>query len=201
MFKSSLSHLSVVAVLLLASPSFSATDEAALYDAPLPADAIFLRWLDTGAGSVPAPDELTLSHQPEQGQEAYHPLSASHLQGAKPGRYYTIVRGADGAGRVIAEPERGQKSKVHITLLNASPQPVRLVLAGAGHEVIQQTDAFASGGRLVNPVAAKLAVLGDDGQPLGEVAVRLRRGQNVTVLVTENDVRLIENAIGPLLEE
>lgn len=54
---------------------------------------------------------------------------------------------------------------------------------------------------MVNPVSARLAVLADDDRPLGEVAVRLHRGQNVTVLVTDDGVRLIENQIGDLLEE
>ncbi len=187
----------VAACVMAATAVFADTDEAALYAPELPSDAIFLRWVDT---DVPLP-ALGLPHQPVAGQEAYRPLSARHLSGAEPGAFYSVLAGPEGTARLVEEPARGQKSKVHLILLNASGQPVRLVLADAGHEVIQQTNAFASGGRMVNPVSARLAVLADDDSPLGEVAVRLRRGQNVTVLVTDEGVRLIENQIGDLLEE
>lgn len=189
----------VSAMIASASLPAAAAQEAALYEKPLPKGAVFLRWI----GTDQAPEALKLAHTPTG--EAFRPLAPQHLDGAEPGRYYSVLPTPDGAVAIVQEPERGPKSKVHLTLLNASGQSVRLVVAGqngaTGAEVIQQTDAFASGGRLVNPVSAKLAVVGDDGSAVGEVAVRLRRGQNVTVLVTDQTVRLIENTIGPLLEE
>jgi hypothetical protein len=54
---------------------------------------------------------------------------------------------------------------------------------------------------MVNPVAAELAVLSDDGQELGLVSVALRRGQNVTVFVDAGGARLIENEFGAVLGE
>ena len=170
--------------------------EAALYDRPLPEDAVFLRWL----GSKGTPPELRLGALPPASSE-FHPLSAHYLKGATAGHYYSVVDGPDGQARLIAEPQRGKKSKVHLILMNASPQPVRLVLAGKQVEVVKRTDAFASGGRMVNPVAADLEVLTDDDQPLGAVSVALRRGQNVTVLVDSDGVRLVENRFGAVLGE
>ncbi len=183
--------------LFLAGPGAAQEQtEAVLYDRPLPQDAVFLRWL----GSKAMPQELRLAMLPPASTD-FHPLSATHLEGATAGHYYSVVPGPAGQPRLIAEPQRGKKSKVHLILLNASPQPVRLVLAGKQAEVVKRTDAFASGGRMVNPVAAELAVLSDDGQQIGVVSVALRRGQNVTVLVDSEGVRLVENRFGAVLGE
>lgn len=206
MKRNSLAHIACCAALCFGAAQAQETVEVALYDRPAPADAVFLRWIGTtdlpeslGLDALPTTLSTTLPATQVVEAGAYHPISARHLKGVEAGGYYTVALNTAQTPILISEPQRGEKSKVHLILLNASPAPVRLVLDGKGVEVIQRTDAFASGGRMVNPVSADLAVLGDDGQRLGTVSASLRRGQNVTILVDATGVRLIENQIGAVM--
>lgn len=166
-----------------------------LYEAPPPDDAAFLRWIDAGA----APDVFGVTGF-DADNDAFRPVSATATDGAKAGAFYSAARAANGEVVVIEEPARADRSKVLLTLLNLTDDPIRLVLLDQNVEVIAHTGVNAAGGRAVNPVSVSLSVLADDDTVLGTFDAELRRGQNVTFVARPNGVQLIENRFGPNLE-
>lgn len=97
---------------------------------------------------------------------------------------------------VIEEPDRLDPTKVHLTLLNLTGAPVRLVLIEQSVNVISSVSPNEAGARAVNPVAVTLTVITDEDDVLGEFDVRLRRGQNITFIARPSGARLIENRFG-----
>lgn len=187
-----------VAVAIL--PSISLADDEGLYGAALPDDAVFIRWLDDDAAQETPVFGYTFTADQIDGN-AYVAISNAALNGAEAGDYYSVLSGADGDLVVIQEPQRNTKSKVHVMLLNASDDPVQLNLAGTDKTVISATDNGQVNTRAVNPVSAKLAVItADTAALMAEVDVTLRRGQNITIAVLDNQVQLIENRFGAVVE-
>lgn len=185
----------VLGFLVMASAAAHAADNE-LYDAPPPDDAAFLRWIEPG----PAPDLFGVAMQ-DADHGAFHPVSATVTQGALAGAYYTAARNAAQELVIIEEPARADRTKVHLTLLNLSGAPVRLMLPAQGVEVIAPTAADSAKARAVNPVAVSLSVMGAEDQPLGHFDLQLRRGQNVTFVARPGGAEMIENRFGPNLGE
>jgi len=168
----------------------SSADEA-LYDAAIPQDAVFIRWL--AATENASVFGQTFDATRSKGRD-YLPVSHTVLKGAQPGGFYSVFE-----DRIIEEPARDDASKVHLILLNLSAAPARLVVAGKDVEVIGATGEGEALSRAVNPVQATLSVTTDTGE-LGRFDLSLRRGQNITFVVHENAATMIENGFGPVAE-
>lgn len=179
--------------LVLSTPGWTADNE--LYDDPPPEDAAFVRWL----GESAAPEILGVS-MPDIQSGMFHPVSAALTDGAQAGSFYTAAVDSKGHVAVIQEPNRADRSKVLLTLLNISDSPVRLVLLDHNTEVIGNTAVNDASGRSVNPVSATLAVVSASGAELGIFEVQLRRGQNLTFVARPESADLIENRFGPNIE-
>ena len=184
--------VAAIALMLTGQSAWSADNE--LYAAPPPEDAAFLRWI----GEEDAPDVMGIASLGQSGA-VFHPVSAALTDGAEAGAYYTAARNAAGEIVIIEEPQRGNRSKILVTLLNLTDAPVRLVMEEQDIEVIGATAADAAGGREVNPVPASVAVVSDAGA-LGRFDLKLRRGQNVTFVAHADGATLIENSFGENLD-
>ena len=175
-------------------------DEAALYGEAPPENAAFVRLLSEYAG----PESnvffggATLSFEDIE-RDTYVAISAVELPSVSAGEYYSLASGAGGA-LMIAEPARETAAKVHLILVNAGEEPVRLIVPGPNAEVIASLESGEASSRAVNPVSTPLAVERiRDGHRLGMFEVTLSRGQNLTFVATSNDARLVRNAFGPVL--
>ncbi|MEM1428334.1 MAG: hypothetical protein AAGG09_02640 [Pseudomonadota bacterium] len=171
----------------------------ALYDAPPPPDAVFVRWLD-GDGT---PAALGPVLAPVAGAESeFGHVSASETRGIAPGAHLSVVRATDGTPVLIQEPARDAVGQVHLILVNAADGPVDLVVAEAGAVVLADVAPFTSEVRAVNPVSADLVVQDTrSGNALGHAALHLQRGQDVTLFVSPAGLRVIPDGFGagPLL--
>ncbi|TCL08828.1 alginate O-acetyltransferase AlgF [Shimia isoporae] len=185
----------LIALSFVSVGTLGRTADNELYDAPPPDDAAFIRWIDTD----PAPEVLGVRSLGLDG-DAFHPVSVALTDGASVGAFYTAAVNALGHLVVVEEPPRADKSKVLVTLLNLTNNPVRLVLTDQKVDVIGATAANAAGGRSVNPVSAKLSVLSVSDAVLGVFDVQLRRGQNITFVARPEGAELIENRFGPNIE-
>lgn len=190
MHRSKLAPLFVLAVSTLPGPVWAADNE--LYDDPPPKDAAFVRWIE-----AETPPEILGILMPEEPGDFYYPISAALTDGGRAGSFYTAAVDATGNVHVIREPDRGDRSKVLLTLLNLSDDHARLVLADQNIDVIGTTDINSAGGRTVNPVAATLLVVTSSGAVLGSFDVQLRRGQNITFVARPDGADLIEDRFGP----
>lgn len=169
--------------------------EEALYDTLPPKDAVFIRFLGE-------PDtKLTvfgsrIPYDPEYGT-SYIALSQAELAEPPEGLFHSVL--PDGK-TVISEPDRSDRSKVHLFIVNASDGPVRLTVSDGGPEVIAPVQSAAAASRSVNPVSAQLSMERvSDEQVLSDFDLRLRRGQNLTFLATADGGSLIENSFGPVV--
>lgn len=171
----------------LAAPLFSPAmaNEDALYAAPLPDDAAFVRFVGTAPGTAFGTD------LPADLGENYAVLHADTAEGLEPGQYVSVL--ADGT--VLPEAPRDAAAKVLIQLINLGDTPVALKLADGSVEVIGAVGPNAVGSRAVNPVKVPVAVFVGDaalGDPLELV---LQRGQHPTLVVQDGQVRLLMSEI------
>lgn len=190
MHRSNFAPLFVLAVSTLPGPVWAADNE--LYDDPPPKDAAFVRWIE-----AETPPEILGILMPEEPGDAYYPVSAALTDGARAGAFYTAAADATGNVYVIREPDRVDRSKVHLTLINLSGDHARLVLVEQNIDVIGNTDVNSASGRTVNPVAVSLSVMTASGAVLGVFDLQLRRGQNITFVARPDGADLIENRFGP----
>ena len=189
-------HQLIIAALLTFAvsvlPSTVTAADNELYDDPPPEDAVFVRWIEEET----APSVLGIQ-MPKNPGDVFFPISAALTDGGRAGSFYTAAVDATGDVLVIREPDRGDRSKVLLTLLNLSDDPARLVLSDQNIDVIGTTDINSAGGRTVNPVTATLSVVTVSGAVLGSFDVQLRRGQNITFVARPDEADLIENRFGP----
>jgi len=172
----------------------TAEEEDALYGAALPADAVFIRHF--GEADYPI---QTLGHRFAEGDfeaGSYTAISAGALYGAEAGAFYTLISGG-GETRLVQEPPRDDRSRVHLFLLNAGEGDARLVVSDGGPEVIAPTPTGQVDSRAVNPLAVSLSV--ESAGQTHDFDVVLRRGVNVTFLVANGDVQVIEHQFGPVI--
>jgi hypothetical protein len=192
--------LATACLLTVAQTRMSQADEA-LYDEVPPEDAVFIRAFIGDAkvqevGGLPASVVAAIA-----GNEAiYSSLSAGAFSLGDPGRFFAIVADAAGDLHLVPEPERSERSKVHLILVNATGGDVRVSAPEHGMEVVAPTAPLSASSRAVNPIEVALAVENAaTGAVLETLDVRLRRGQNLTILVGPQGVDLIENAFGPVI--
>jgi hypothetical protein len=193
--------LAAVCGLAIAVAWPAAASDDALYDQIPPEDAVFVRSFAAGAaaqdiGSLPAAVVARIA----EGETVYSSLSAGEFSFPEPGRFYAIV--ADGAGmmHLVPEPERADRSKVHVILVNATDTDVRVTAPEHDMEVVAPTAPLSAASRAVNPIDVVLAVEDPaSGTVLETMDLSLRRGQNLTILVRTGGVDVIENAFGPVI--
>ncbi|SMP11866.1 alginate O-acetyltransferase AlgF [Shimia sagamensis] len=190
MHRSRIAAFLIFAVSIPPSSVWAADNE--LYDAPPPEDAVFVRWIEEET----APRVLGI-RMPEEPGDVFYPVSAALTDGGLVGSFYTAAVDAKGNVHVIREPDRGDRSKVLLTLLNLTDEHARLVLSDQNIDVIGTTDINSAGSRTVNPVAATLSVVTSSGAVLGRFDVQLRRGQTITFVARPDGADLIENRFGP----
>jgi hypothetical protein len=182
----------VIAFSAMVSAPAKADD--ALYGAAVPEDAVFLRQFGNPDGTRVFGRSFRADELPD---ETFVAISASALSGAVPGTFYSVVGQASNAP-LIAEPGREKNGKVHLVLVNASGAPARLLIQDNGAEVIAWTNPGEAASRAVNPVTVTLAVEGQTGTT--PVEAKLRRGQNVSILVTDGSARIVPDAFGPVID-
>lgn len=191
----------IIAPLLTIGSVAIASD--ALYPDAAPDDAVFVRVMAQESGEAPSSFQFggrTLSI-PTDAHNTYLAVSAATLEGVEPGSFHTVVSALNGPAHVISEPARNSASKVHLFLVNASAEPVRLVLSGRDAEVIAPVASGESNSRAVNPVSATLAIERlSDSAILGTFDVTLARGQNQTFLVNGEKATRVANRFGPVIE-
>ena len=184
--------------LLLITPV--AADESVLYNQAPPKDAVFVRLLGN-----PGTTALEFNgHRialPDGTQTAYAAISAQDLGLSEAGTFHSLLLDEYGNLRAIEEPKERPNNKVHLYLINADADPVRLIVPGREIEVIAGTEQMAIGTRSVNPIRTALAIqqVADEGI-LATFDVSLNRGQNITFLLQDGEVSLIENRLGPVIE-
>jgi hypothetical protein len=194
------SILAAACMLTVAQAHISHADEA-LYDEVPPEDAVFIRSFIGDAdpqetGGLPASVVAAIA----ENESIYSSLSAGVFSFPEPGRFYAIVADAAGGLHLLPEPERSDRSKVHMILVNATDGEVRVTAPDHGMEVVAPTAPLSAAGRAVNPIEVMLAVENPaSGAVLGTLDLRLRRGQDLTILVGPQGVDLIENAFGPVI--
>ncbi len=179
----------------LAAATAATTIEDGLYGAAVPADAVFVRRMDDGDGPLQVLGRQFLAH--ELPHTVYAAISASDLTGADQGRYYSVIARPDGTAHIVAEPPRADRSRVHLILLNMGTGTARMTVADDGAVVINDTAPMAANARAVNPVAVTLRV--ETAHGAQTFPVTLRRGQNVTFVVTESGISLVPSAFGPVI--
>lgn len=186
------------AVLMLISPTFAAADDDALYGEPIPADAAFVRWLNTPSDQVKKAFGYDFSGLVD-GTE-YVVISAGLLNNVESGAFISVVA-QDGDGHdFILEPKRSDRSKVSLLLLNGSESAASLVANGDSIDVIKDVAAGDVGIRAVNPISASLEVkTGDNPAIVATFDVALKRGEDLTFAVLPNGVALIPTTFGTVI--
>lgn len=193
-----LTLISAFAILTTAS-SAGASDEA-LYGSSIPEDSVFIRFLM----DRPAEDSTAFgwTFDTDSEQASYTVVSAALLSEAPDSRYSTVVITDEGEGIVIPEPDRTSASKVHLLLLNATEIAVSLVANDGALEVISSTKFGSSNIRAVNPIKAELSVVQVPGQTiLGTFDVSLRRGEDLSFIVTDSGVELVPTTYGSVITD
>lgn len=197
----SLSILGIAFALTIAGGSRASHADDALYDQAPPEDAVFIRSFigEAAAQDIGGLPETVVAEIAESAA-TYSALSAGAFSFPEPGRFYAIVADGAGALHLVPEPQRADRSKVHLILVNASGEDVRVTAPDLGMEVIAPTAPLSAAGRAVNPIDVVLAVESPaSGAVLKSMDLRLRRGQNLTLLVRPQGVEVIENAFGPVI--
>lgn len=176
--------------------TYAHSAEDGLYDAPVPDDAVFVRWLGPQTSSYVLGYQFPDSHI----GVSYVAISARYLTDVTVGTFYSVVSGPEGAPIVIAEPARANRSKVSLYLINMRSSYVRVMVAGTATQVIAPTAPQNVAMRPVNPVRVNLSVEPvAQSDVLAAFDVSLRRGQNLTFFIQNNRIDLIENQFGPVL--
>jgi hypothetical protein len=188
-----------LAALCLAGPSLVATSaavaqDAGLYDAPIPADAGFVRVIarDGRAGAALQIDERGLTPGAD-GVSPYAIFKAGRYPAGAggpevtvaPGSFTTLVVGADGRLDVLAdEPLASPKaSGIHVYNLSALPS-VTLFAPEFGRAVVEDVAAGTTKGRAFGEGALVLEVRAGDRSLATFPKRGISRRQAVSVIVT-----------------
>ena len=177
--------LCAAALLVCAAFAPAFADEDALYDAPLPDDAAFVRFVGT------APGMAFGTQLPADLGEDYAVLHADTAEGLEAGQYVSVL--ADGT--VVLEAPRDGAAKVLIQLLNLGDAPVALKLADGSVEVIAPVAPNTVGSRAVNPVKVPVAVFAGDTVIGAPIELVLQRGQHPTIVLDDAGARVLMSQI------
>ena len=191
-------HIVAAAILTTVSPA-DANDEA-LYGAAVPEDAVFVRFLTDRPTNVLTAFGWTF--EPASEQASYSVVSSALLSEAPASQFNTVVVSAEGEEIIISEPDRTSASKVHLLLLNATENAVSLVANGGALEVISSTTFGSANIRAVNPIKAELSVVQSPSQTvLDTFEVSLRRGEDLSFIVTDDGVELVPTSYGAVITD
>ncbi len=190
----------IAAVPLVLLADYAKANDDALYGQATPEDAVFVRFLGD-----PSNADLVVHGRQFDGDAAdasYTIISEALLPEAPVSRFNTAIVGEDGVEIVIAEPARNSTSKVHLLLLNAVDQNVRLLANGGALEVIGSTEFGTAEMRAVNPITIDLSVVqGPNMEVLAEFEVALKRGEDLSFVVTEAGVEVIPTSYGTVIAD
>ncbi|MBR3369690.1 MAG: alginate O-acetyltransferase AlgF [Rhodobacteraceae bacterium] len=182
-------------VLILLSFSFGgvpvSAQEEALYDAPVPDDAAFVRFIGVDApttvfGIDVSGDGLS--------SPAYRVVRATGLDGAEAGASYTVLGGQPDGTTLFQEPAR-DPARVMLALVNLTNADITLKTADGSIDIIGATGPRQMGFREINPVQVPVAVHAGDAQLGDVIPLSLRRGQNPALVVTVDGVELIQSEL------
>lgn len=193
MFSNS-SVLLTASICLLFAENVNAND-ASLYAETPPDDASFVRFIGF-ADTTNVEFGGKAFDLAGVDQNAYVPVSASHLEAISAGSYFSVLR--DQSQIIpIEEGPRDTRSKVHLFLVNGTDAALDLRLSDNSATVIDAVGSGQSGQRAVNPVSVSFGVFPDGGDtPLAEFEVSLKRGQNLSFVADARGVHLIDNIYG-----
>lgn len=189
-------RLTLLCLALATAQKVIAQDEA-LYDAPLPDDAAFVRFIGFDEGS--SVDLFGMSFpEARVARQEYNVLRANALDALEPGDILTVIPAHDGDALILSEPARTER-KVLIRLLNLSADnTVGLWTADGQIEIISATEQNAMGAREVNAIQVEVAVLGREGKIGETISLALRSDRHVTFVVSsEGEVVALEDLIIP----
>ena len=190
----------IAAAAILATASSAGANDEALYGAAVPEDAVFVRFLT----DRPTKDLTAFgwTFEPGSEQTSYSVVSSALLSEAPASQFSTVVVMAEGEDIIISEPDRTSASKVHLLLLNATENAVSLVANGGALEVISNTAFGSANMRAVNPIKAELSVVQAPNQTtLGTFEVLLRRGEDLSFIVTNDGVELVPTSYGAVITD
>ena len=186
----------IAAILLSSFASISHADENSLYSEAVPYDASFIRFIgfENADTAVFAGKEF---HLLENEKQAYLPISSTRLNNVEAGSYVSLIKQPDGSVETIFEGPRNGRSKVFLFLVNASDVPHELRLTDESAVVIANVKAQSADQRGVNPINVSLGVFkSTETEPLAVFDVALKRGQNISFIVDDTGVQLVENRFG-----
>lgn len=154
----------------------------ALYDAALPDDAAFVRFLSFGQNESPDVFGIEVLPAAMQSQD-YIVVRADQYDGLDAGQFLTVIP-ARNRSALIYEDAKRERRKVLVSLVNLNESDNISLQTSKGEVfLVQPLEALQVGHRLVNPVSVSLAVF-DGVTVLGTpFDVQLRRGQDLTIIV------------------
>ena len=162
----------------------SANDEGvdALYDAPLPEDAAFIRFIGFEPNETPEVFGFTIPEN-ARGTTDYIVVRADQYDGLQPSSFLTVLPAKDRSTLIFEDTER-ERVKVLVSLINltASDQ-VSLQTSKGEVTLVEALGPREVGYRLVNPISVGLAVFDDDEIIDQSFDVQLRRDDDLTVVV------------------
>lgn len=191
----------VAALMCCGLPSVTlAENEDALYGAPVPEGAVFLRALaplDPQFEIFGQRLEATALASGAFASGAFVAIAPDVLPSVPPGAHYSVHLSTGGDLIATQEPDREDPTKVALTLLNVDAPWAELRVAGGGPVVIAKTPANDAKARGVNPVQVTLEVVTDTTTTAFDVT--LRRKQNLTFVARAGQPpEMIIDTYGPV---
>lgn len=166
-------------------------DDVALYDAPLPDDAAFVRFINVTQDATVF-DALVTADQ--MNAPDFIVLRADTVEGMEAGAFYTVLPDATESTRIVTEPAR-DPARVMVALINLSDTDLTLRTADGSIEIVAPVKPQDAGYRSMNPVQVPVAVFAGN-EIRGEVLdLNMRRGQHPAVVVTNTTVSLINSDV------
>lgn len=186
-----------VVALVPTLPTAVAADDASLYDAPLPDDAAYLRFLGFPADAETKAFGLVFSDDRITSQK-YNVLRSDVINGIEAGQIFTAIPDEKGAAFLIEEAARVPR-KITLQLVNLSDMgPLSLTTADGSVEIIAPTEPSQIGSREVNPIRVSVVVNGAEGTVGDPIELSLRPNQHTTFVVLQDGaVQVIGNEAIP----
>lgn len=175
----------IIRVLLALSfiPFAAFAEDEGLYPAPPPADAAWIRNLDSSSVKV---GNVTVSGNAYQmlAQGEYR-VEGERLS-IRAGYHYSLLRGLNGKPEVLTDPELENRSRSLLVFYNLSQQPaLELTTADGRQSIISGVMQREMASRMVQPMAVVLAVKdGDNSVKLAPIV--LKAGSVYSVIATSN---------------
>ncbi|WP_108814094.1 alginate O-acetyltransferase AlgF [Loktanella sp. Alg231-35] len=191
---------SIVAVPIAFFANYGLASDEALYGAEAPQDAVLVRFL--GTPSEGGNNVYGWNFETEEADPSYSVISAALLSNTPETTFTTVFVDEQGREVVFHEPDRTSSSKVHLLLMNATNESVSLVANDGALEVIGDTEFAKVGMRAVNPISVELSVVrGPDLEVVASFDVSLRRGEDISFVVTDDSVEMVPTSYGAVITD